>query len=292
MDIKHLQYFVEIAHAGSFTKAAEKLYITQPAISRMIKSLEDDLGTPLFVRSRKKLVLTDAGKIVYKHAQVIEKNVQSLQKELDDLLAVKKGHLRIGLPSIVNALAFSGLIASFHKVYPDVTFQLEEDGSKGIEEKILAGQLDFGVVVFPEGGDLFDYYAFEAERLKLVVSVYHPLAGQEHVQLQELKNETFILFTQDFTLRKIIIEACRQAGYKPKIISESSQPDFIEEMVASNLGITLLPESSEAHLGPHVDTVAIVEPSIEWRLAFIWRKDAQLSQPAKDFIRHTKDILF
>ena len=136
MEMKHLQYFIEVTRAGSFTHAAEKLYMTQPAISRIIKSLEDELEASLFIRSRKKLSLTDAGKILYEHAQVMEKQFQALRLELESLSFLKKGHIRIGLPSIIDSVFFSKLIASFHKEYPDITFQLIEDGSKRIEEKV------------------------------------------------------------------------------------------------------------------------------------------------------------
>ena len=156
MDIKHLRYFMEVTRTCSFTNAAENLYITQPALSRIIKSLEADVGAPLFIRSRKRLILTDAGNVLYKHAQVIEKQLQLLETELASMIAMRKGHIRIGLPTIVNSFFFSKLIASFHQEYPEVTFQLEEDGSKRIEEKIMNGKLDFGVVVLSDKNDRLD----------------------------------------------------------------------------------------------------------------------------------------
>ncbi|WP_284140606.1 MULTISPECIES: LysR family transcriptional regulator [unclassified Virgibacillus] len=291
MEIKHLQYFIEVTEVASFTKAAENLYITQPAISRIIKSLEDELGTPLFIRSRKKLALTDAGRVLYERAKHIEQEFLSLQEELDHLLTFKKGHIRIGIPSIVNSIFFSELIASFHKVYPEVTFQLEEDSSKGIEEKMLDAKLDFGVIVLPETHDAFDYVSFTEETLTLLVPASHRLTKKEAVELRDLEKESFILFTQDFTLRNMIVSACRDVGFQPKVISESSQLDFIEEMVAANLGITLLPDSVAQGLSSNVEALPVTDSSIEWKLAFIWRKDAHLSQVEKEFIKLTKDKL-
>ena len=288
MEFKQLECFIEVTRTGNFTTAAENLFITQPALSRIIKSLEDELGTPLFIRTRKKVMETDAGNILKKHALKIQKQLQLLDAELDNMLMLKKRHVRIGLPTITNTIFFSQLIASFHKEYPEVTFQLEEDGSKGVEEKVVNGLLDFGVVVYTVNNDNLDKYMFVKEKLKLVVPSSHRLKGKEKVSLLEIKEESFIMFNRDFELRSLVIKACREAGFQPRIISETSQLDFIQEMVAYNIGITLLPESTCLELKNGFQTISVTNPTIEWNLAMIWKKDAYLSQVAKEFIRFAK----
>ena len=239
-----MKCFIEVSRTSNFTNAAENLFITQPALSRIIKSLEDELGTQLFIRTRKKLILTDAGRILKEHALEIEKQLQLLDEELGKMFMLKKRHVRIGLPTITNSIFFSQLIASFHEEYPEVTFQLEEDGSRPIQEKIVNGLLDFGVVVLPAKNDNLDYYMFVNEKLKLVVPSSHRLAGNQEVSLKELKEESFIMFNRDFELRNLVITACRESGFQPIIISETSRLDFIQELVAYNIGITLLPENT------------------------------------------------
>lgn len=130
MDIRHLQYFLEVARQQSFTKAAEVLYITQPTISKTVKSLEEELGITLLDRYGKKVELTDAGHVFFRQALEIEKSFRSLSSELDDLMNLKKGHLRIGLPPMVGSSFFPMIIGEFHKAYPQVTIQLFEDGAK------------------------------------------------------------------------------------------------------------------------------------------------------------------
>ncbi|WP_187773769.1 LysR family transcriptional regulator [Oceanobacillus polygoni] len=288
MEMKHLQYFIEVARAGSFTRAADQLYMTQPAISRIIKSLEDELEASLFIRSRKKLSLTDAGKILYEHAQVMEKQFQALQTELESLSVLKKGHIRIGLPSIIDSVFFSKLIASFHNEYPDITFQLIEDGSKRIEEKVMNDHLDFGVVFLPTRYNIFDCYSLGEEDLKLIVPANHELVNRQEVTIAELKDEDFIMFNKDFALHDRIYSACRKSGFEPRIISETSQMDFIEEMVASDLGITLLPESTIKGLTRDVKEVKVSHPTIKWHLAMIWKKDQVLTPVKLEFIRFAK----
>lgn len=288
---QHLRYFLEVALTRNFTNAAENLYITQPALSRIIKSLEEEIGAPLFIRSRKKLLLTDAGHVLEKHAKIIHQQIDLLHTDLDYLLTLKKGHIRIGLPSIINSFFFSEILSTFHQKYPEVTFQLEEDGSKGIEEKIVHNQLDIGVVVFSGKGENIEYFTFVNEKLKLFVPSSHRLVGEKNVALEKLKTEKFIMFNQDFEMRNLVLTACEHAGFRPEIISETSQLDFIEEMVAYNLGITLLPESTGKELTSEIKTIPIVHPTIEWNLALIWKKDDYLSPLTKEFIQFAKTKL-
>lgn len=291
LEIKQLKCFLEVTRTGNFTTASENLFITQPALSRIIKSLEDEIGAPLFIRTRKKLILTDAGRILKKHALKIENQLQQLDAELDKMFMQRKRQIRIGLPTITNSIFFSKLIASFHEEYPEVIFLLEEDGSKPVEEKVLNNLLDFGVVVLSEENENLDSIIFVNEKLKLVVSSSHRLAGKQEVSLQELKKEDFIMFDRDFVLRNLVINSCKEAGFQPKIISETSQLEFIQELVAYNIGITLLPESTCIELTDDFKTITVTNPEIEWNLAMIWRKDASLSQIAQEFIRFAKEKL-
>jgi DNA-binding transcriptional LysR family regulator len=292
MDIKQLQYFIEVAKYNSFTRAAKELFITQPTISKMIKNLEDELGLVLFDRSsRKKLILTDAGRVIYEQAKLVDKAFNNLESEMDNLLGLQKGHVRIGLPPIFNSRLFPKLVGSFHEKYPAITFELMEDGSKKIEEEVASHLLDIGVVVLPTNNDIFQYFSFMKEDLKLIIHPDHPLAQREVVDLSDLSSESFILFNKDFVLHDRIISSCNQAGFHPHVISESSQWSFIEEMVACKLGVSLLPESICEHLTTKVKTMNVVNPSIGWELALIWGKDQYLSFAAKEWLRYAKEQL-
>lgn len=291
MDIKHLQYFIEVTNFNSFSRAAEHLYITQPTISKMVKNLESELGVTLFDRSGKKMALTDAGRIILEQAKLIDKAFNNLETELDSLLGLKKGHIRIGLPPIFDAHFFLKIVGTFHEKYPGITFQLVEDGSKKIEEDVGNNLLDVGVVVLPTNNDVFGHFSFMEEDLNLVLHPSHQLADRKEVNLAELAEESFILFNKDFVLHDRIIASCNSAGFNPQIISETSQWSFIKEMVASKLGVSLLPESICRHLTKDVRAVKVVNPSISWNLAIIWGKDQYLSYAAKEWLQFTKQHL-
>ncbi|PLS15842.1 LysR family transcriptional regulator [Bacillus sp. M6-12] len=287
MDIKHLQYFIEVSNFNSFSRAADHLFITQPTISKMIKNLETELGVALFDRSRKQLTLTDAGRIILEQAKLIDKAFNNLEIELDNLTGLKKGHIRIGLPPIFNAHYFLKIVGRFHERYPGITFQLVEDGSKKIEEDVANNLLDVGVIVLPTKNDIFEHFSFMEEDLKLILHPSHPLAKRKEVNLAELANESFILFNKDFVLNDRIIHSCKSAGFNPHIISESSQRSFIEEMVASKLGVSLLPESVCNQLNKNVIAVTVVNPTISWNLAIIWGKDQYFSYAASEWLNFT-----
>ncbi|MFM1651422.1 cidABC operon transcriptional activator CidR [Brevibacillus sp. B_LB10_24] len=292
MDIRHLQYFLEVARSKSFTKAAQALHITQPTISKMIKSIEAELGVVLFDRSGKQVELTDAGQVIFSQAQPIVSSFEHLSAELGDLMNLKRGHLRIGLPPMVGASFFPRVIGSFHEKYPDVTIQLVEDGAKKVEADVENGTLDLGVVVLPTKGEIFHHFSFVNEKLRLLVHPSHPLAGRSRVSLPELSGESFILFREDFALHDRILAECIRAGFGPRVVYESSQWDFISEMVAANLGIALLPETICRELDEErVCTLRLVDPEIPWHLAVIWHKDRYLSFAAREWLRFTRDLL-
>ena len=293
MDIRHLQYVLEVVRAKSFTKAAGALHITQPTISKMIKNLEDELGVQLFVRSKKEMELTDAGHIIVRQAQEIVHSFESLNAELNDLTQLKKGHIRIGLPPMVGSSFFPGVMSGFRERYPGVTVQIMEDGGKKLEEEVAARNLDAAVVLLPTGSaGVFEMFPFIDERLQLVVHPRHPLADRRETALAELAGEPFILFREDFALHDRIIAECESAGFRPRVLAESSQWDFISEMAAAGVGIALLPETICAGLdSKRVRVIPLTEPSIPWRLALIWRKEGYLSFAAREWVRFAMTML-
>ncbi|KIL37598.1 LysR family transcriptional regulator [Cohnella kolymensis] len=291
MEIRDLQYVVELARCGSFTRAAEELHITQPTLSKMIKKLEEELGVQLFTRAGKRVELTDAGNVLVEQSQNILDSFRSLTSELDDLTNFNKGSIRIGLPPMVGANFFPKIMSRFREKYPGLVIDLVEAGSKKVEAEVAGGHLDMGVVLLPIDADVFDSFTIVKEKLRLIVHPSHPFAAREEVALSELSRDSFILFRQEFALHDKIITECRRAGFDPLILYESSQWDFIVEMVAADLGVALLPEVICKTLRPdRVRVLSLVEPEILWHLAMVWRKKSYLSFAAREWIRFTQKV--
>ncbi|MNH71323.1 HTH-type transcriptional regulator CynR [compost metagenome] len=292
VDIRQLQYLIEVARLKSFTKAAESLYITQPTISKTIRQMEEELGIVLFDRIGKRISLTDAGQIMVNQAQNIVKSFNNMSAELDDLRNLKKGHIRIGLPPMVGASFFPKIIGQFHKRYPDITIQLFEDGAKKVEADTDSGALDVGITVLPVTVEGLECFSFVEEKLNLLVHPSHRLAGRKEAPLTELVEESFVLFREDFVLHDRIITECVRVGFQPRVIYESSQWDLISEMVAANLGIALLPETVCREVDPsRVTILPLVDPVIPWNLGIIWREDRYLSFAAREWIRFAQEVL-
>ncbi|MFK2826622.1 LysR family transcriptional regulator [Bacillus sp. B190/17] len=291
MDIRHLHYFLKVAQHKSFTKAAQDLYITQPTISKMIKSVEEELGVVLFNRFGKQVELTDAGQMILAQAQDIVNSFQNLSSELEDLMKLKKGHIRIGLPPMVGSSFFPKVLGKFREQYPNITIQLVEDGAKKVEADIEKGILDIGVVLLPTNEEVFHSFSLVKEKLMLLVHPSHMLVNRESVSLSELTQESFVFFRKDFALHDRIIAECVRAGFQPRVVYESSQWDFISEMVAANLGIAFLPEPICRELdAERIRILPLIEPVIPWHLTMIWRKDRYLSFAAREWIRFTQDL--
>ncbi|KMY55812.1 LysR family transcriptional regulator [Bacillus sp. FJAT-27231] len=291
MDIRHLQYFLKAAQYKSFTKAAQSLYITQPTISKMIKSIEEELGVELFNRSGKQVELTDAGQVIFAQAQDIVNSFDNLSTELDDLMNLKRGRISIGLPPMIGSSFFPKVLGKFREQYPDVTIHLVEDGAKKVEADVESGQLDMGVVLSPTNEALFHSFSLVKEKLMVLVHPSHPLAEKEKVTLSELQQEFFVFFRKDFALHDRVIAECVRVGFHPQVIYESSQWDFISEMVAANLGVALLPEPICRELDKErIRVLPLVEPVIPWHLVMIWRKERYLSFAAREWLRFTQDL--
>ncbi|MEH7302717.1 LysR family transcriptional regulator [Neobacillus drentensis] len=289
MESRQLGYFLEVAKQLSFSKAAEQLNVTQPTLSKMVKNLEEELEVLLFDRTTKHMKLTDAGEIVFEEAQEIMRLMNDLSDKLSDKMKIKKGHIKIGLPPVIGSLFFPKLIREFRQYYPNIHISLEEEGAKKVEKMIEEGAVDFGVAVLPVNKELFDSYPFVKSELKLIVDDGHPLAEVDTIPLKRLQNESFLFMREGFALHDRIREHCIQAGFNPNVIYESSQWDFITEMVANGNGVAILPEPLCRKLDPSViKTISIIEPQIPWDLAIIWRKNKYLSNATRELLQFIK----
>ncbi len=274
MELKELSHFIEVVRYGGFSRAAENIYVSQPTLSKSIKKLELTLNVELFERSTRKLILTDAGSIVYEQAQEILGKTDELTMLLNDLALVPKGKIHFGVPPLIGALFFPEIARSFTVFNPEIKLELVEHGARKIESLIDEGKVDIGIVVLPTVNDKFNIFPFKKEVFEVFLHANHPLAKKEKLTLTELKNEDFILFNPEFTLHDLIIRHCQNAGFEPNIAYESSQWDLITELVNNELGITILPQSVYSKMNKNkVKMIPLENPPI-WELNIITKKNS------------------
>ena len=286
MDIRQIEYFVEVAKQLSFTKAAASLHVSQPSLSKAIQNIEVELGVPLFYRSSKQLELTDAGEAVLVNALRVLESFQNLRSELTDIMNLKKGQIRIGIPPIVGAEFFSKLISIYKEQYPYIEILLTEVGTKSIRQLIAAGELDIGLVCSATSpNEQLETIRFLQDPLQLIIHETNPLSQLTSVELQQLKEESFIIYRKDFVLYDQIIEECNKYQFFPVIACETTQKDLFIEMVNAKLGIALLPQKIAEKI-PYADIkrIPLEGNPITLELGITWKKNKYLSFAVREFI--------
>ncbi|MCM0626994.1 LysR family transcriptional regulator [Lysinibacillus sp. OL1_EC] len=285
MELRDLKAFMAVVEHRSFTKAAHDSFVSQPSLSKSIKKLEASLQVELLNRSTRNVELTDAGSIVYHQGQKIMQAVQELHILLDDLLNIKTGAIKLGIPPLIGTLFFPEIARRFHQLYPEVHLALIERGAKMVEMLVENGDVDMGIVVLPVDERKFAVQPFIEDQFYVFMNESHPYAHQESIALKDLENETFIIFAEEFTLHDYIIKSCESVGFTPTIGYKSSQWDLIVELVSSNLGVTLLPHSIAAkQTNTNVKIIPLDDFEMPWRLGIITKKNAYQSYALKQLL--------
>lgn len=292
MDLKSLKIFVETVNSQSFSLAAVRLFMTQPTLSKIIKSLEEELGTALFKKGeagrKREVVLTYTGELIYQHALNMLSEHEKIYNTIEQVKLLKKGKLTLGLPPLGSVL-FSSLIALFHKQHPDIQLSFLEVGSNSIEEAIADKRIDVGILL----GNIRPTFA----SIPVVNSTMCLLSikdsqwrNRKTVNLIELKEESFLLFSDTFTLNSMIIKAANTVGFEPKVVCKSSQWDFIAKMVESNMGIALLPQIYCQQLDQEKFNTAVLEnPGLNWTLSMAWNTTIAMSPATRAWLNIVKD---
>lgn len=284
MEIKQIKYFVEVVRQGGMTQASEHLYIAQSTISKAIKNIENEYDITLFDRSQKQIKLTDIGQTFYDNSLEFLALFEKLSLEMNDVVNVQKGHIKIGLSPMMNVQMFTNALNQFHKLYPNVTYEVIEGGGKIVENLTANDDVDIGITTLPVDHSLFHSVSLYNEELLLVVSNDHHLSDMEKVDLAELKNEEFVLFHDDYYLKDQIIENCKRIGFYPKTVANISQISFIANMIQQGIGISIVPESLVRLMGDNVTSIQLENVELSWHLGAVWRKDAYLNYVTRQWI--------
>ena len=290
MNLRTLRAFVEVVRQGGFSQAAQVVSLTQSTVSKAVKSLEDELGTPLFNRAGHKVELTAAGEIAYRRAFVLLSERSDMLAEINELLDLKRGRLRIGLPPVGCGVLFAAMFATYRKRYPQVDIELIEHGSKRLQECLEAGEVDLAALLIPMD-EAFDYQAVRNEPLIVVLPAGHALSRRKRIDFTDLADSPFILFEAGFALNAKIMAACERKGVVPRVTARSGQIDFIVDLVAADLGVAFLPRMlAHKHQHAGIALVPLDEPHTDWHIALAWRANAHLPPAAKAWLELAREM--
>jgi len=285
VDVRNLNAFAEVVRQGGFTRAGAVLHLSQPAVSKAVKALEEELGVPLLVREGRTVSLTDAGRVVLERAQLVLSTLHAIEEEVAEVGAVRRGRVRFGVPPMVGGAFFPPVLAAFRSAYPGVALELREEGARRVETLVLEGEIEVGATVLPTDAAAFEVVPLMEDVLRAVVHPRSPFARRKSLALRDLEKTPFVLYRADFALHVHILDACRRVGFSPQVASESAQWDFMAAMVAADMGVALLPRTICRRLDPsQVRVVPLVDPVLRWDLALIWRRERHLPPAARAFV--------
>lgn len=285
MRLRLLHMFCEVIRTGSFSAAARATHASQSTVSKAVRQLEDDLGTPLIDRHAAPLQLTAAGEIVYRRAASILDEAQRIRQELDDLRGLRRGELRLGLPPLGSASLFAPLFAIYRARHPRVDIRLQEHGSRRLEELLLAADVELAATLLP-APETLEVQPVCREPLMAVLPADHPLALRPELRLQDLRQTPFIFFDAGFALNERLRQACARQGFEPAEGARSGQIDFIMALVAAGQGVAFLPRLmayQQAQRPVRFVPIAAADDLV-WDLALAWRRGAQLSAAARAWL--------
>lgn len=245
---RSLQYLIAIAEHGSYTRAAEALYVSQPTLSQQIKQLEESLQSPLLDRSGRTVKLTDAGQIYLRHAQRAWGEMDAGTRAINDVHDLSRGTLRLGWTPITDHLTCC-LLESFNCRYPGITLSTFEMPQDDIKEAVIEGRIDVGIAftkpfsTSAQANEVETHILFE-EKLCVAVGNNHSTAGQKaHISAQELDQESLVLLNDHFELRNLVDKYCHEHEVSPHVAVETNSLSVIIEMIQFGPLATILPNS-------------------------------------------------
>jgi DNA-binding transcriptional LysR family regulator len=283
MELRHLRYFEAVARLNHVTRAAAELHVAQPALSKQLRDLEGELGVALFDRVGRRVRLTEAGEALLPHARAVLAQVEAARAAMAERVGLRRGLATIGAPPTVGTNLLPAALAAFNQRYPGIELRLREAGLSTLLELLAAGLADLVVVTLPVDGPDLAIAPLFSEELVLAVASRHPLAGEPKVALASLADEPFVLSPPNYELRDATIDACRRAGFAPRVVLDGGEMDTLLRFVAAGLGVALVPRLA---LGGQADIAAvqISDQRLSRSLAIAWRDD-RVSSPAARALR-------
>ena len=287
IELRHIRAFVTVAHELHFRRAAQQLNMGQPALSRNIKWLEQEVGTPLLSRTTRSVNLTEAGRAFLAECEIALVHIAQAPILARQAVAGSIGHLAVAY----NDFAISGklpfFLERFRREYPGIHVKLFYLPTAQQKQAIIEGRIDVGFLIGPFLGREIESKLVSREDFFVVLPRGHPLADQSAIRLEQLSDESFVLGSEDSweAYRPMLTEMCANAGFVPNIVQEASTSDGILGLVAAQLGVTIYPECVRTFQRENVVCVPLegVDRKVDTLMA--WSIKREVSPALANFTR-------
>jgi DNA-binding transcriptional LysR family regulator len=290
MDLSELQVFLTVAREGSFSRAAERLYRTQPAVSLAIRKLEEDLGQRLFVRGARPVRLTDAGTLLKDYAERLINLRDEVKKGLSELEGLQRGELSLGVnESSIHALLPA--IAKFRELHPGIQIRVHRMFSRDIPHEVLNYRLDLGAISYVPRDPQLQATEILKDELTLIVPLKHPLAKKKEVDIADLASESFVAHIVESPFRRRVIELFARNRTVLNMPTEMPSIESIKRFVQMGMGVAIVPRMCVAWELDHgwMKELKVRQLNLPRHVYLISRRGARLPHAAAELLRILKE---
>ncbi|MFF1956796.1 LysR family transcriptional regulator [Streptomyces sp. NPDC058220] len=282
MQFQQLLYFVAVAETRHFTRAAERVHVSQPSLSQQIRALEKELGAELFSRARGNVALTDAGEALLPLARRILADAETARHEVQELVQLRRGRVRLGAPPSLCTGLLPDVLRAFHDLHPGIELLIEESGSHDLVRELARGALDLALVALPLPAPSPALTTVELlhEDLVVVSSAAAP-APRRPVRIADLQGEPLVMFRHGYDLRELTVAACRAEGFEPSFTVEGGEMDAVLGFVRAGLGVAVVP-SMVAARARDLRVTALARPGLRRTIALAHRSDVAPPRAARE----------
>lgn len=279
MELSQLRYFKKVAELQHMTKAANELLISQPSLSKIIKTLEEELGYELFTRSGKYILLNDNGKIFLKHVNSALNTLNNAAVELQEYN--NKSNLSVTVSVMAAGKLLPSLVLGFKKKHPEIKLNIVNIERDNFEKS----NYDLMLFTSIDDNEAENSITLYKEELFLTLPNNHPLANKKLINLKEIKDENFISPDKETSYCNMINHYCRLAGFKPNIAIEATYASTIKSLVKAGIGIAIMPELTwEENFDSDISFVKIKEPECYRYVKLIWKDTDYTTKAVKIFM--------
>ncbi|QQE78182.1 LysR family transcriptional regulator [Alicyclobacillus sp. SO9] len=284
MELRLLEYFMMVCEELHFTRAAERLGISQPTLSHQIRVLESRLNTQLFHRIGKKVYLSQSGKILFEHTKLVFYELTQATSEIKELQGLLRGTLAIGC---AGSHLLTSAAMSFHSRHPDIELSILDLTSKETIAGLLSNKLDIGVIFKAFIGQHFEFVPLFNEELLLVVDRHHPLANTQQIELKDLQRIPLSLLPTKYLIRQFVDKYCHDAGFELHPKMELSSLESLHQIVSLKTTATILTKSYLATTqDPTISSISIENPTPQQSIGVVYRKNSFLDKGMHAFVTH------
>ena len=287
MELRQLEYLVAVAEEASFTRAAQRVHISQSGVSAQVRQLEQELGADLLDRSGRVVTLTQAGEAALAHARAALGATAALRQAVDDVTGLLRGRLTVGMVTACTITALFDALDGFHRAHPGVTLTLIEGSAAELADQARSGALDLALIgaagALPEG---LDGFPIVSEGLVAAVPRSHPLAEQAAVALADISAFPLICMPPGAGIRAAFDQSCRALNVTPAVALEASAAATIGDLAARGLGVAIVSETMAAAFAGRLRAVPIADARTPALLALAWKPPP--TPAAAELIRHCR----